>query len=630
MISGMSWWALLLVALGMLTWPALLAIAVNAIFGWRYRRAVERGMSSHGAVQVRAGPAVTPRQEATRPPLALLRIDAPPPRIPRAQDLRRQASRAAGHVRWMFAAAGILQMAVTAALTHGALVGTPSAEVYPPLLTAFVTTAPGTILLAAFALRAARWRLALLTAWLAVALIIFLAGPDRVLANGPNVVREYARISIRDALLPLLPLSLLLVRRLRAALLVLVALGFYLLVGTALFMIFSRGDLVDLDPSRIRTADVSLAVIELCLGVAVVVWLVRRRRPTVPPFALLAAALAGAWALRRWALPDSELSTAALGIAANALQWYVLWLIFCGFVRLQDQRILPAEVLHWHVCWLFLALVAGQNFTVLLSVGNADVMSAVARGHAWGLAPFAANLILLQVVLHRIRGSMRGGAPPRLLLLRVFGSAAKRVRLLTLLGETLRRAVRVDYIASTDLAQRHVDASALEAFVRGQLDTLFLSSHAEVDARVDAFRERRDIELRYPLNELYCRANAWQYAVERLASSTNAVCMDLRGFSQHNLGCAFELGVLVRSVPLRHILLLVDATTDMHALASTLQTAWCNSSAGGANDGVAQPTIRALAVQGWSATQREILESWLVVTVAAGSPSSSGSATRRP
>ncbi len=485
MISGMSWWALLLVAAAMLALPALLVLAVHVIFGWRYRRAVERGMSGQGAAEVRADAVVTSREPAARPALALLRVEAPAPAIPRAESLRREAGHAARHVRWTFAAAGILQMATTAALTHAALFGTTLAEVYPPTLTAYVTTAPGLVLLAAFALPAARWRLTFLAAWLAVGVVIFLAGPDRILTNGPTVVREYLRISIRDALLPLLPLSLLLARRLRAVLLVLVALGLYLLVGTALFMIFYGGALVDLDPSRIRAADVWFAVADLCLGIALVVWLLRRRRTTVPTFALLAAAFIAAWAFQRWALPGSKLSTAVLGIAANALQWYVLWLIFRGLVRLQDQRILPAAVLHWHVCWLFLALLAGENFTVLLSVGNTNLLSAVARGHVWGLVPFAANLTLLHVVLHRLRGGSSGVAPPRLLLLRVFGSAAKRVRLLNLLGETLRRAVRVDYIAILDPAQRHVGARALEAFVRGRLDTLFLSSHA------DARRARR-------------------------------------------------------------------------------------------------------------------------------------------
>jgi hypothetical protein len=328
-----------------------------------------------------------------------------------------------------------------------------------------------------------------------------------------------------------------------------------------------------------------------------------------------------AWAFR-WVLPDFKLSSVVFGIAANALQWYALWLIFRGFVRLQEQRTLPGEVLHWYVCWLFLALLAGENLTILLNVGDTDVLRAIARGFAWGLAPFAANLILLQVVLHRLRRRSFDATPPRLLLLRVFGSAAKRVQLLHLLGETLRRAVRIDYIASTDLAQRHVGARALEAFVRGRLSTIFLSSRAEVDSHIDSLRERRDIELRYPLNELYCRADAWQYAVERLASRTDGVCMDLRGFSQHNLGCVFELGVLVRSVALRRILLLVDVATDMRALADILQTAWRDAPPGGANDGITQPAIRAVRVQRWTAAQRELLESWLFVTVTAGTVSS--------
>jgi hypothetical protein len=104
------------------------------------------------------------------------------------------------------------------------------------------------------------------------------------------------------------------------------------------------------------------------------------------------------------------------------------------------------------------------------------------------------------------------------------------------------------------------------------------------------------------------RRIAWQYAVERLAARADAVCMDLRGFSHRNLGCVFELGVLVKSVAFRKVLLLVDVTTDIRALADILQTAWRDAPGGGANDGVAQPAIQAISVQGWSEGQRELLE----------------------
>jgi hypothetical protein len=47
--------------------------------------------------------------------------------------------------------------------------------------------------------------------------------------------------------------------------------------------------------------------------------------------------------------------------------------------------------------------------------------------------------------------------------------------------------------------------------------------------------------------------------------------MDLRGFTSRNQGCAFELGVLVRTVALERIILLTDRTTDRSTLEETIQ-----------------------------------------------------------
>ncbi|MFP3436041.1 hypothetical protein SB781_40450, partial [Paraburkholderia sp. SIMBA_061] len=76
-----------------------------------------------------------------------------------------------------------------------------------------------------------------------------------------------------------------------------------------------------------------------------------------PIVALLAVIVIVAWAVDRWLSLSFPLGQLALGSASNVLQWYVLWLIFQGFIRLQEQRVIPSEILHWDLCWLFLALV---------------------------------------------------------------------------------------------------------------------------------------------------------------------------------------------------------------------------------------------------------------------------------
>ena len=98
----------------------------------------------------------------------------------------------------------------------------------------------------------------------------------------------------------------------------------------------------------------------------------------------------------------------------------------------------------------------------------------------------------------------------------------------------------------------------------------------------------------------------------------DAVLMDLRAFSERNLGCVFELGVLVRAVALRQVLLLADGTTDMPALARILEAAWRDAPPGSANEGILQPVIRVVRIRGWTSADRELLESWLFMTLAEG------------
>jgi hypothetical protein len=87
--------------------------------------------------------------------------------------------------------------------------------------------------------------------------------------------------------------------------------------------------------------------------------------------------------------------------------------------------------------------------------------------------------------------------------------------------------------------------------------------------------------------------------------------MDLRGFSAKNKGCVFELGVLVRVVPLERIILLTDATTNMPALAETVDEAWRAAPAHSANVRMATPKIALIPLSGSTRINRKLLESWL-------------------
>lgn len=51
-----------------------------------------------------------------------------------------------------------------------------------------------------------------------------------------------------------------------------------------------------------------------------------------------------------------------------------------------------------------------------------------------------------------------------------------------------------------------------------------------------------------------CHDNTWKLTVEKLVTTANVVLMDLRGFSEKNKGCEYEVNLLLNTVPLSKIL----------------------------------------------------------------------------
>jgi hypothetical protein len=261
-------------------------------------------------------------------------------------------------------------------------------------------------------------------------------------------------------------------------------------------------------------------------------------------------------------------------------------LIFKLFVWLQDSKMLPGEVLHSHLCWgwltayLMLLAVHGTAF-----FGNAGWLT-------WALiGAFLCYLVVLHVLLVRIRTERARKPAKRLLLLRVFGSAEKREKLLDVLEDTWRRLGRIDLITGTDLAWRSLGSSMLEAFLLRRVDDQFLKTSDEVDRRLKRLRSEVEGDLRFPVNSVNCYIGAWQTAMMRLALDADAVLVDLRGFNRANEGCTFEIHYLVRYVNLRRCVFLVDRTTDMQSLEDVAQSAWATLPAESPNAQNSEPEL---------------------------------------
>jgi hypothetical protein len=94
----------------------------------------------------------------------------------------------------------------------------------------------------------------------------------------------------------------------------------------------------------------------------------------------------------------------------------------------------------------------------------------------------------------------------------------------------------------------------------------FVRSRAQLAAVLDQMEQKpRNLDLSFRRLEAMCHNDTWQIAVDEFAARSQALLMDLRGFSKERKGCQTEVDYLLDTVPLKQVLFLVDAGGD-HAL----------------------------------------------------------------
>jgi hypothetical protein len=166
------------------------------------------------------------------------------------------------------------------------------------------------------------------------------------------------------------------------------------------------------------------------------------------------------------------------------------------------------------------------------------------------------------------------------LLLRVFnrrdaqGKAVSRradaERLFDLLGSRWRYAGPIHMIGAPDLASSTIDPDEFLDFLAGRLCERFILEPAAVPERLAALDERCDFDARWRVTELFCGDDAWRAAVLALMAQSDLVAMDLRDFGPDNQGCVFELQSLLDLVPAQRVALLVDQSTRLDFLNTTI------------------------------------------------------------
>jgi hypothetical protein len=186
----------------------------------------------------------------------------------------------------------------------------------------------------------------------------------------------------------------------------------------------------------------------------------------------------------------------------------------------------------------------------------------------------------------------------RLLLLRVFGDSGRSERLMRGIGRNWRHIGSIQLIAGPDLALANLEPHEFIDFVSGRLSRAFITDGTDLRERMDQAHGRPDPDGRFRVNEFFCHDDTWRATLQALARSSDAVLMDLRAFSRERSGCIYELGQLLELVPLRHITLLVDRTTDHQLLASTLHDSWRTIDAASPNLADPAPTVQILSTSG--------------------------------
>lgn len=287
-------------------------------------------------------------------------------------------------------------------------------------------------------------------------------------------------------------------------------------------------------------------------------------------FSNLAAGSALIVALDSAAVRDTLLSLGAFG-GYNA--WYLLaalpigyacWLGLRWLGSRYERKLFSDGQLLMDAWWLIVAF----DFGIFLVTDMGWI------GLPLGLLAFVAYraVVAAGLALWRPSSDAWFGNRP-LLLLRVFGFQRRTEKLFDTVAQRWRWLGSVKIIAGADLATRLIGPGDLISFMAGRLRQLFLRRDPTSFQRLAELDEARDPDGRYRVNKVYCHQDSWQPALQGLLAATDVVLMDLRGFSEKNQGCLFELQQLANQDRMQRTVFIVDGATDTKLLSTVMSTA---------------------------------------------------------
>jgi hypothetical protein len=240
------------------------------------------------------------------------------------------------------------------------------------------------------------------------------------------------------------------------------------------------------------------------------------------------------------------------------------WLLLGILRRLYEKKHVSEQSITVDAMWLLFGIV---NSIGLVFEGRVWILS--------GLAAFALYKIVAAVLFRALGLARRAKSNgQRLLLLRVFALGKRSESLYDTIGKSWRTVGSMQLIAGPDLATSTIEPHEFLDFVSGKLDRRFIDSGRTLDLRIDQMDLAPDGEGQFRVTEFFCHDDTWKLTLARLAGESDAVLMDLRGFSPANAGCVFEIHELFNLVDLSRVVFVVDETTDETFMHRTMRHAW--------------------------------------------------------
>jgi hypothetical protein len=228
---------------------------------------------------------------------------------------------------------------------------------------------------------------------------------------------------------------------------------------------------------------------------------------------------------------------------------------------------------------------------IWLLYGLFHSMVLATQGPLWLLSiivAFAGYKVAVRIGFALLGRGTLGRGRTKLLLLRVFSLGKRSERLFDAVAKHWRHVGSIQLIAGPDLATDTVEPHEFMDFVTGKLGSRFIGGPEMLNRSVTEMDVEPDPDGRFRVNDFFCRDDTWKMALSRLVSESDAVLMDLRGFTQSNAGCVYELNELINVVPLRRVGFITDETTDEQFLFWSMRQSWVrmppnspNSGAGG-------------------------------------------------